>query len=544
MSGAREIITIQAGNYANFIGTHWWNIQESSFCYDPNTSLPLDINHDILFREGVNYKGEVTFTPRLVLIDLKSNMKSIRKECPLYHFPKEESNPLWDGPVDVVQESPIKKNPFLEVQTSELAKGDDNADSERDAVQASNLYNFDTPTTSWCDFLKTNLHPRSFCLLNEMASEDKNPLEIYSSGHEVYKKNGKDMIEDSIRRMAEECDYLQGFQLIFDSCNGFSGITSLVMQHLDDEYSRRASICFPTFQSSKPPPYKDIKDQMHRLYAILLSLSSMTSYSSLFSPLALSSDVIKFSEPHRKFPFLQYNPSVPYQTSSISAAAIETLTSQYRLKSSKFSLSDVTSAMSMYSRKLVCSSICLPFPLSDDAFLSTMIQKDVPEYFMTSLTPFYNPECERTLYQSAVLRGIPQSKFMKPNKSYYAIEHEQIFGEYLNKYSPSSVTTATVFAEKCNVISPFPKLFKNTVGINGFLNSECHPNDDGVEKVPVAASFSSSDSAAQYIDSLVAEANKICFKEYVKCAESSYEKDEFVEVMQNIIALRDNYEDY
>lgn len=27
MSVSREIITIQAGNYANFIGTHWWNMQ-------------------------------------------------------------------------------------------------------------------------------------------------------------------------------------------------------------------------------------------------------------------------------------------------------------------------------------------------------------------------------------------------------------------------------------------------------------------------------------------------------------------------------------
>lgn len=38
---------------------------------------------------------------------------------------------------------------------------------------------------------------------------DKNPLDIFSSGDEVYKTNGKDLIEDSIRRMTEECDYLQ-----------------------------------------------------------------------------------------------------------------------------------------------------------------------------------------------------------------------------------------------------------------------------------------------------------------------------------------------
>lgn len=40
-------------------------------------------------------QGEVTFTPRLILIDLKDNLKSIRRECPLYRIPNEENNPLW-----------------------------------------------------------------------------------------------------------------------------------------------------------------------------------------------------------------------------------------------------------------------------------------------------------------------------------------------------------------------------------------------------------------------------------------------------------------
>lgn len=66
----------------------------------------------------------------------------------------------------------------------------------------------------------------------------------------------------------------------------------------------------------------------------------------------------------------------------------------------------------------------------------------------------------------------------------------------------------------------------------------------GVEEVAIAASFSSSDSAAQFIDSLLDEARKISFKEYIKCAESSYAKDDFEEVMQNVIGLRDNYQDY
>lgn len=30
MSATREILTLQFGNYANYIGSHWWNIQVSN----------------------------------------------------------------------------------------------------------------------------------------------------------------------------------------------------------------------------------------------------------------------------------------------------------------------------------------------------------------------------------------------------------------------------------------------------------------------------------------------------------------------------------
>lgn len=48
---AKEILTLQFGHYANFVGTHWWNLQEQSFEY--NTTTPSEINHDVLYREGL-----------------------------------------------------------------------------------------------------------------------------------------------------------------------------------------------------------------------------------------------------------------------------------------------------------------------------------------------------------------------------------------------------------------------------------------------------------------------------------------------------------
>lgn len=50
--GAKEVLTLQFGHYANFVGTHWWNLQEQGFEY--NGTSPTEINHDVLYREGLN----------------------------------------------------------------------------------------------------------------------------------------------------------------------------------------------------------------------------------------------------------------------------------------------------------------------------------------------------------------------------------------------------------------------------------------------------------------------------------------------------------
>ena len=57
----KEILYVQAGTLPNFVGTHFWNTQESYFQYDiggadtDETDEP-EIDHDISFREGLSPK--------------------------------------------------------------------------------------------------------------------------------------------------------------------------------------------------------------------------------------------------------------------------------------------------------------------------------------------------------------------------------------------------------------------------------------------------------------------------------------------------------
>jgi len=56
----KEILYIQAGTLPNFVGTHFWNTQESYFQYDGDEgddgADEPEINHDTSFREGLSPK--------------------------------------------------------------------------------------------------------------------------------------------------------------------------------------------------------------------------------------------------------------------------------------------------------------------------------------------------------------------------------------------------------------------------------------------------------------------------------------------------------
>lgn len=62
----KEIIYIQAGRFANHVGTHFWNSQQGYFTYGEDAEEPI-VDHDISFREGVNPRVSSTFAAVQVL---------------------------------------------------------------------------------------------------------------------------------------------------------------------------------------------------------------------------------------------------------------------------------------------------------------------------------------------------------------------------------------------------------------------------------------------------------------------------------------------
>lgn len=75
-------------------------------------------------------------------------------------------------------------------------------------------------------------------------------------------------MEDSIRRTAELCDSLQGYQVLVDVDSGFSGATSHFLQYLREEYAKA-----PIFTFSLDSPPNLLMLEVHPLILLPASLT-------------------------------------------------------------------------------------------------------------------------------------------------------------------------------------------------------------------------------------------------------------------------------
>lgn len=148
----REILTLQFGHYSNYVGAHFWNIQELSFDY--TGTVTTEVNHDVLYREGQTSKGELTYTPRLLLADLKGSLRALSVRGGLPDEPESTDLP-WDN-VETVEEPPVNKNEYLQ-----------DIDQDQPPDVQSKEYNFEENVQTWTDFLYPRLHSRSVNVVKE-----------------------------------------------------------------------------------------------------------------------------------------------------------------------------------------------------------------------------------------------------------------------------------------------------------------------------------------------------------------------------------------
>lgn len=325
-----EIVTLQFGQQANYLGTHYWNVQvsrssfaltranslihqqESYFTYAGQEESPVD--HDISFRAGVGADGSDTYAPRTLIYDLKGAFGTLRRENALYDFQQQEEHAaqhggLWSGSTMPLQLPPIAPSPYQQA----LDQGVEPPQLTTQTVRF------------WSDYNHIFYHPRSIVQLNEYeVNSSLMPFEKWNTGEELFANLDRehDLLDRDLRPFLEECDQLQALQIFSSIDDAWGGFTSKYLERIADEMGKG---CIWVF---------GLKDGNTRARdRQLLQLTNMAH--SLFHWNTSASLQIPLTSLPPSLPKYVSLSSSPWHTSALQIAAVESITLPARLRTTE-----------------------------------------------------------------------------------------------------------------------------------------------------------------------------------------------------------------
>ncbi|KFQ50211.1 Protein misato 1, partial [Pelecanus crispus] len=402
----------------------------------------------------------------------------------------------------------------------------------------------------WSDYLNVDLHPKSIYVIHQyMHDGECGCLEAFGQGESLLQDPGCiEELEDRLHFYVEECDYLQGFQVLCDLHNGFSGVGAKVTELLCDEYSGKGILTW-----GLTPVTSDVGDSQKNFYRLMntaLGIVRLSSHSSLFCPLSLSGSLGIKPQPPVTFPYINYDASLNYHSGAILAAALDTFTAPYRLCSSQGSMMHLAETLTVSGRKVVAAWASVPFPALRGYSLPDTLcayQHDVPWKLLSSCREQKVSCC---FAQSVVLRGIckenqissyPGKQLASPLHAYESTE--QILQYYLHTVFPGAFSTSHVLEQPCHTLPPYPQFFSPLLTRQGFLLDEPPSySSAAVESIPVLAALQSSPVLRTLLYSLYKDLQKLNTRRWACFFSAGVEEDDFREALEELRTLSQCYE--
>ncbi|XP_053823159.1 protein misato homolog 1 isoform X2 [Vidua chalybeata] len=537
-----EAVTLQLGHYSGCVGAHWWGLQAAAL---RSPAEPAELRAAALLRFGRGPGGPETPTPRLVALELKGGVGALGPDGAGAEPPV-----TWDGAVaDYRDRGPAGGCASRDTGSRRGdAAGDGKGNPGAAGPGAAPVGSQDPPSVRlWSDYLNVHLHPKSVYVIRQYLHDgDCGCLEAFGQGESLLQDPAcVEELEDRLHFYVEECDYLQGFQVLCDLHNGFSGVGAKVTELLHDEYSRKGILTW-----GLTPVLSTVGDPQNSFYRLLntaLGIAHLSRHSSLFCPLSLSGSLGIKPEPPVTFPYIKYNASLNYHSSSILAAALDTFTAPYRLCSSQGSMLHFADSLTFSGRKVVAAWAALPFPALSGSSLPDILSahQDVPWKLLSS---WKEQKVSCCFAQSVVLRGICQEKFTsclgQPRSPLHSCESpEQVLQQYLHTQFPGAFSTSHVLQQPCHTQPPFPRFFSPLLTRRGFLPDKAQGfSSAGVESIPVLAALQSSPVLHWLLSGLCRELRAPNVRRWSSFFTAGVEQDDFQEALEEIKTLAQCYE--
>ncbi|KAL7063384.1 hypothetical protein AAHC03_01863 [Spirometra sp. Aus1] len=246
---SKELIFLQAGPASNWVGTHFWNLQEGAVIQADRSPLWPSV----LFRaqETSHHSSTLSLTPRLIAVDVLGSVRSPELDSPGTdgQMPRPKSADLiaWSGDVQTIRKDTavpqgVERNSQPWYWTDCLLpavkrrwRGEQTAFILRDYLDAS------MPSDSLA-----SPATRAEAVV-EAWSESPSYLTSFTQGAELFRPDSDafDELETRFRRLAEECDSPSGFVLLADSDSGFAGVALRLGEYVGEEFAKRPLLTCP-----------------------------------------------------------------------------------------------------------------------------------------------------------------------------------------------------------------------------------------------------------------------------------------------------------
>ncbi|ELK02774.1 Protein misato like protein 1 [Pteropus alecto] len=458
-------------------------------------------------------------------MDLKGSLNSLKQEGGLYRDKQLDAAIAWQGKLTTHKEEPHPKNPYLQdLLSAEGALSSDGIWRTRSLPNGKGPTPLTTATSPkplmptegsirvWSDFLRVHLHPRSICMIQKYNHDgEAGRLEAFGQGERVLQEpRYLEELEDRLHFYVEECDYLQGFQVLCDLHDGFSGVGAKAAELLQDEYSGRGIIAWGLL----PGPYAlgEPRRNVYRLLNTAFGLARLSAHSSLVCPLSLGGSLGLRPEPAVHFPHLRYDAALPFHCSAILATALDTVTAPYRLHSSPVSMVHLAEMLNYSGKKVVTAGATIPFPLVPSQSLpDTLVQLGGATPW-TPLSACGDPSGTHCFAQSVVLRGLDRA---------------------------CHTSSAHLLLAPCKVAPPYPRLFSR-LHQQGLV-PDAAPTGPVVDSIPVLGALCSSSSWNRTLGDLAQELSTLDLRRWASFMDAGVERDDFQELLQELHGLAQCY---
>eukprot|EP00178_Gracilaria_changii_P020930 TRINITY_DN615_c0_g1_i2.p1 TRINITY_DN615_c0_g1~~TRINITY_DN615_c0_g1_i2.p1 ORF type:complete len:517 (+),score=70.24 TRINITY_DN615_c0_g1_i2:99-1649(+) len=252
---SKEIVSTQIGTFANYVGAHFWNLQDEYLA----TPIHLrQLSPAPLFREvapsTTAYRSGLRYAPRLQVIDSTGAFGALCTQAGMIHpdisSETKESVPAWAGRTRTYVRPRIQPSAYIR------RLYDEEKQAEKDALhephhQISQLEHTQmfSNTRYWSDFLKVRLHPRTCTSVNGVHHHVTN-LDHFETGHQLASPLVEDWYND-LRFFVEDCDSFGGLNIFTNADDAFAGMTAAYLSHIMEELGTSSLLLFGIHHSKR-----------------------------------------------------------------------------------------------------------------------------------------------------------------------------------------------------------------------------------------------------------------------------------------------------